>query len=228
MPTPASAPTTESPQGEPSSSRLLEAAAALVAERGWAGTSVAALCERAGVAPPSLYWHFGSKAGLFLAALDRAGEAKSAAIRAHVAATGDPLERLDRLIQGLRAGLREDPPFEQFVLLAYLEGPNQGAEVRERLQELRTRIQRIIADGFAEALGPGFPDLEALARLVLGLQHEAALAARTDPDGGEVERVYDALRTSVLAVVANRIHERLAAGAPESGGEGGSHDDDDR
>ena len=41
--------------------RLLEAATQLFAERGYAATGVAAICEAAGVAKPALYWHFGSK-----------------------------------------------------------------------------------------------------------------------------------------------------------------------
>ena len=45
--------------------RIIEAATAFFAERGYQRTSVASIAERAGVSPAAIFWHFGDKATLF-------------------------------------------------------------------------------------------------------------------------------------------------------------------
>jgi AcrR family transcriptional regulator len=45
--------------------RILEAAMAFFAERGFECTSVATIAKRAGVSPATIFWHFGDKATLF-------------------------------------------------------------------------------------------------------------------------------------------------------------------
>jgi AcrR family transcriptional regulator len=53
--------------------RVLEEGVALLEEEaGYAGLTIAALCERAGVTPPTIYARAGSKDGLLLAVYDRA------------------------------------------------------------------------------------------------------------------------------------------------------------
>ena len=54
--------------------QLLDLAAELFSERGYAGTSMDALAERAGVTKPVIYNLFGSKAGLFAACTSELGE----------------------------------------------------------------------------------------------------------------------------------------------------------
>src|SRR5690242_11057219 len=51
-------------------SQVLVAAAALFEEKGWAGTTVAAIAERAGVAIETVYSGFGSKKHVLRAVLD--------------------------------------------------------------------------------------------------------------------------------------------------------------
>lgn len=46
-------------------SRIVDAAAEFFAERGYEGTSIASIAERAGVSPAAVFWHFGDKAALF-------------------------------------------------------------------------------------------------------------------------------------------------------------------
>jgi AcrR family transcriptional regulator len=55
---------------EPGRERVLEAGLVLFAERGYHATSIAEIGERAGIAKSVLYYHFGSKAGLYEAILE--------------------------------------------------------------------------------------------------------------------------------------------------------------
>src|SRR5258705_7677831 len=88
--------------GELSRERILSAAIGLFSERGFAGTSVADVCERAGVVKTALYWHFESKEGLLDAALARVAEAWIEQIRASVDEVSGIEARLDRFVAGLR------------------------------------------------------------------------------------------------------------------------------
>ena len=54
--------------------RLLETATELFAEKGYAGTSVREIVDRAGVSKPVLYYYFKSKEGLYYAILEWAAE----------------------------------------------------------------------------------------------------------------------------------------------------------
>ena len=56
--------------GERSRRRILDATIELLGERGLPGTSMNAVCERAGVAKTGVYWHFDNKAGLLAAAIE--------------------------------------------------------------------------------------------------------------------------------------------------------------
>ena len=70
----AHAPSRKTARGEASRRRILDAATQLICERGYSGTSVDAVCKRAGVVKTALYWHFGSKSGLLFLMSLLAGE----------------------------------------------------------------------------------------------------------------------------------------------------------
>jgi AcrR family transcriptional regulator len=74
---------------------ILEAAAALFAERGYLATSVRDIGERVGLLGGSLYHYIKSKEALFVRIHDRALDAAAARIEAEVARHGDPWDRLE-------------------------------------------------------------------------------------------------------------------------------------
>ena len=59
-------------KGQQTASRILDAAEALFAERGYEGTSLRQIAHRAGIAQPGLYNYFANKQALYVAVLDRA------------------------------------------------------------------------------------------------------------------------------------------------------------
>ncbi|RPK60851.1 HTH-type transcriptional repressor AcnR [Streptomyces sp. ADI96-02] len=62
--------------------RLLEAAVACLAEHGWAGSTVSAVAERAGVSRGAAQHHFPTREDLFTGAVEYVAEQRSAALRA--------------------------------------------------------------------------------------------------------------------------------------------------
>lgn len=78
--------------------RLLDAALALIWERSYSGTSVDAICERAGVKKGSFYHFFSSKADLAAAAIEASHERRRAFMDDCFSPSVPPLERLRRYL----------------------------------------------------------------------------------------------------------------------------------
>lgn len=124
-------------QGAESRERILEAALDIAAERGYDGTTMALVTERAGLPASSVYWHFKNKDALLAAALEesyrRWRTAEDAVERDD---TGDLRARFRTRFERVRVGLSERPEFWRLgLMLALLSGPDLAA--RTRFLELR-------------------------------------------------------------------------------------------
>jgi len=188
--------------GELSRERILAAAIALFSERGFAGTSVADVCERAGVVKTALYWHFESKEGLLDAALARVAEAWIAEIRASVEEVSGIEARLERFVAGLRALVTERSETLLLILAAVLERAEVNETTRANLHELFLSARSAIADVVRETLGRDVPDLDLAADAALSLVHGIAIAQRLTRDPALLERQFAYLkRIFALAVL---------------------------
>ena len=87
--------------------RILQAAAELFAQRGYAGVGVDEVASRSGIAKTALYYHFGNKDGLLVAVLERTAAAWIDGIRQASSAGAEPFDRLDRALAGMRTLLEE-------------------------------------------------------------------------------------------------------------------------
>ncbi len=133
--------------------RIMTAMAEVMAEQGYATTSVADVIRRAGVSRETYYQQFRSKLDCFLAAFDAAAVALFAPIRAMADPAGSaalgPAERLDRFDELLGAyldGLAAQPALARvFLVEVYAAGP--GAMAR------RVELQAEISDSVATLLG---------------------------------------------------------------------------
>lgn len=76
------------------SDQILAAAIEVFADKGFASTDVQEIANRAGVGKGTVYRHFGTKEGLFLAAADQGVRQLRAAIDAAAVPVTDPLDRL--------------------------------------------------------------------------------------------------------------------------------------
>lgn len=68
---------------------VLEAAAELLAERGYGGCTTRAIAQRAGASKETLYSWFGNKAGLFAALVERQAELTNARVEAALSEEGE-------------------------------------------------------------------------------------------------------------------------------------------
>ena len=90
-------------QGARSREALLDAAIELIADGGYTATGVDAIARRSGVVKSALYWHFGSKDGLLIAALERTGAAQDLSV--HDAVVSGSVRDGASLLPGLLVAL---------------------------------------------------------------------------------------------------------------------------
>jgi AcrR family transcriptional regulator len=125
--------------------RILAAIAEAVAEKGFARTTVADVIARAGVSRETFYEQFSDKEECFLAALDTGANGLAALLQnATASSAGEPLERLERMLELYLATLAAAPQFAKvFLIDAYGAGPVATArriELQSRFVEATARV----------------------------------------------------------------------------------------
>ena len=140
----------ESLEAHDHAERALRAFAVVVAERGYAETTVEAVLRRAGMSATTFYANFRGKEDAMLAAIDSAGAQMAAAI-------GPAVRRAEDWPTAVRAGvgalfnfLASRPALAQLVTVeAYAAGP---AAVERRVEHLRP-LEQLIGEGRERAGG---------------------------------------------------------------------------
>ena len=150
--------------------RLLEAGTALFGERGYAGTFVREIVDRAGVTKPMLYYYFKSKEGMFYTILDGAAEQQEVILAQALEAPGAVLDRLIYLYCRIYEGLIEHQNlFKMIYNLVF--GPRQGAPDYD-IDQYHRRMVNAIKTIYLEELARGEvkkADADEVAILVLSL-----------------------------------------------------------
>jgi AcrR family transcriptional regulator len=141
--------------------RLMTSAIALFARKGYAATTVREIVEAAGVTKPVLYYHFGSKEGIFLAMIGEALREFEATATGALGTRGSAEERILRFFDSMFALMLEHLDVMR-VLEAIYYGPPQGAPffdfevIHKRFIEI---LGRLIREGVESGeFRPGDPD----------------------------------------------------------------------
>ncbi len=192
--------------------RLLEAALELIAERGYAATSVGDVCERAGLARTALYWHYGSKEGLLAAAVETVGTTWIEEIRKRAYLEGDPLQRVHRLVREWRRLATEQPQLIRLPLVAQLEQGAASEPTREALRRVVARAEEAIVQGIEDSVGMALPDLDLVAHTIVALLQGAVLRPEVDPDEARMDRIFDELARTIVLLIWVRLPPELREG----------------
>ena len=193
------------PQGAESRERLLQGAIDLISERGYAATSVDAICRHAGTAKTALYWHFKSKEGLLNAIIERVNEDWISEITSSIDSIGEPAARLDALILALREIVEEKPHLLRLLLSVLLERGDQSAETRESILKVFGRSGRALMTGIESDLGHDLPRVEMVAHTILSLLQTALVRRLVDPKT-DLDIVFDDMRRMIVLAVSDRIN----------------------
>jgi AcrR family transcriptional regulator len=135
---------------------LEQAAARLLAERGYEATTVEEICAVAGVSKPMLYRHFDSKRDLCMRLLERRRDELAAApLGTFLDTDGSVERRLAAMIDAWFAHVAEHP-YSSRLLFQDITG---DAELRELQRELRRR-QRAADVALLREFGPPLAEAE--------------------------------------------------------------------
>lgn len=194
--------TTRSDDGLQARERLLEAGTQLFSERGYAATSVGAICDRAEVGKPALYWHFESKEGLLVAVLGALVSRWIEEIRKQAESVGDPNERLRSLVEQMRRLALDEPQLLRLPLLAALEQGGESDRIRDAVLEIWDRSADAIAAGTAHSTGRSAEEYEGAAFAATSLFQAAAIRFSIDGDAERFDRNLRELERVVRASIA--------------------------
>jgi AcrR family transcriptional regulator len=180
--------------------RMLGAALKLVGERGYGGTSLAAIGEAAGYSRGLVHERFGSKAGLLWALVKqmlRAWQRESAAL----GSTGrSGFEALFDLLDNHRRAVEEDRGIRAFYALLF-EALGPVPELRPEFQKLHRRFrdetERVLRAGIEAGEFRADIDPAAQAALLVGTQRGVAFQYLLDPERFSIADAYEELKRSL-------------------------------
>lgn len=164
--------TTPIPQSDTVRQRLLRAALELFTARGYAATTVREIVVAAGVTKPVLYYHFGSKEGLYLALLEESFATFEGLLSEFVARPGTARERLLRFCRGIFDSALENVEIVRLSHAIYY-GPPQGApffDFEGFFQKMLDGIAALLDEGMASGEFRPLPRHE-LTWAVMGILH---------------------------------------------------------
>jgi AcrR family transcriptional regulator len=168
-------------QGARSREALLDAAIELIADGGYTATGVDAIARRSGVVKSALYWHFGSKDGLLVAALERTAREWVSELEAAVVLHADPTQRLENLLQHVRNLFLDRPDRVRLILSALIERGPENEEVRQGVARIMGVMRDAIARGMSVLPLPQYR-IEGLATLALETLTGAFVGYFANPD----------------------------------------------
>lgn len=166
------------PRTENASARILEAAIDGLSE---GGLSIADVCERAGVRPPSLYYHYGNKEGLVAAVVDAVGRSWLEQIERSIPVAGGFDVRMAAAVRAWRRFI-EAPgaPVSLLVQVGIALGRPSDL-IRSRLVAVWEEAHRAVCRQLEAAVGP-VAGVEEIAETLMDLVAAAALRYQLDGD----------------------------------------------
>jgi AcrR family transcriptional regulator len=193
-------------QGAERKRQLLDSAARLFAEQGYAATRVVDIVDAAGVAKGLFYWYFENKEALFR---ELAIDIRRQLRRSQRAAMDRTAPALVQIIQGTLASVQFAAEHASFLSLLEVEGRNVVAdELRRGTEEHLRDVKLLIDAGQADGTVTADDDAELLSLAVVGAVAQFGHFHRT----GRIDMPLDELGNYVARLVARILtaDERIA------------------
>jgi AcrR family transcriptional regulator len=197
--------------------QTLRVAHELFAEHGYAAATMEEIASTVGVTKPLLYTYFGNKERLYIACMERAGDALTKTIAEAVEATDSPGDALGAGVRAFFGFLDSDRA--AWAVLFDETLPRRG-EIADRVDEYRGRIAELVSGSMVEQLPQERREaarvvVEALSTTILGAAE--ALAhwwLRTEALSAE------AAAELLISTVEPGLRARSAADVPDPDKEG--------
>ncbi|HET9608232.1 MAG TPA: TetR/AcrR family transcriptional regulator [Acidimicrobiales bacterium] len=185
-------------QGAERKQQLLDAAARLFAEQGYAATRVVDIVDAAGVAKGLFYWYFDNKEALFR---ELATEIRRRLRRQQAAAMDPAAPALTRLLQATVASVRFMAENAPFFSLLEVEGRNVSDVLRQGTEQHLHDVAQIIVEGQADGTVTTDDPADLLALAAVGTVGQFSHFHRT----GRLDLSLDELSGYVARLVARML-----------------------
>jgi AcrR family transcriptional regulator len=190
--------------------QVLKAAGRLFATRGYAATSISAICRDSGVAPSSIYWEFGNKAGVLAAVLEDSAErwldqSTRSVVKAMRDRPGTGVDRLVPYFDYMADALAEGPDFLRLMIMVALERQHADPRALEIIRSHRARavaaVARILGAFGLERPEPDGVTARDLAQLTIACFDGAFAAAQIDSEAVDLRRMFALLYSALVATL---------------------------
>ena len=185
-------------QGAERKQQLLDAAARLFAEQGYAATRVVDIVDAAGVAKGLFYWYFDNKEALFR---ELATEIRRRLRRQQAAAMDPAAPALTRLLQATVASVRFMAENAPFFSLLEVEGRSVSDVLRQGTEQHLHDVAQIIVEGQADGTVTTDDPADLLALAAVGTVGQFSHFHRT----GRLDLSLDELSGYVARLVARML-----------------------
>ncbi|MDZ7778933.1 MAG: TetR/AcrR family transcriptional regulator [Gemmatimonadota bacterium] len=149
--------------GEATRHALMAAARELFGRKGFDGTSVRAITERAGANLGSITYHFGSKRALYAAVLDDGLSPLADRVVAVAGSDGTAAERMSAIVEAYFDHFREQPDIPHLLLQEVAAGKPPPPAVVDILHRVMGTLTKLHGEGVEDgSVRPGHPRLTAL------------------------------------------------------------------
>jgi AcrR family transcriptional regulator len=176
-----------------------------MAERGFAGTSIAAVSKRSGLPSGSIYWHFENKEALLAAVVEEGARRWFDSLWTSDHLPTEPAARAAALLERAATSLEQQPEFLRLLILIALERrevDKASVAVIRRVRGLALQyIRELLAhllDAFDRRKANRLAD--EFSRLVLCVADGAFVAHHIDPADTDVRRYFDLMRRALTAL----------------------------
>jgi AcrR family transcriptional regulator len=128
--------------------RLLDAAEAVIAEKGAGGATIEAVVKAAGVSSVTFYEHFRGKEECFVAAFERGVEEMRSEVRDAIPPAGDWPELVRAALAALLTAVEAEPVRAR---LCFVEAQKGGPQLRARYDEALDAVAEELDDPLGQA-----------------------------------------------------------------------------
>jgi AcrR family transcriptional regulator len=202
-------PTSKQVQGAESRERILDAAEALVAERGYAATSISDVVKASRLPSSSIYWHFSSKEELLGAVVERGARRWLREVPAWTSFGGD----LDAFAEAVAKATDGRPAFLRLLMVLCLDAsgatPGAQAQVRDVWRSTRESLTEVMHYRYAlPRTAKGRKAADRLARFMLASFDGIFIDSHIDSAGTDVVRMAADLVVGLDAIAVSLVGTR--------------------
>lgn len=132
--------------------RILDAAAEVLAQRGYSAAGVQEIVTRSGTSKGNFYFHFSSKETMVMALVDRMSEKLVRKIQGAIQSQPTPLDRISAGIEALMATFFRQRRVAQVLVLSVI---GHGSQVDKKFLPMRDRFSRLLQRELDAAVAEG-------------------------------------------------------------------------